>query len=247
MRPRKLVQVTISVATVLVWGSAWVLAAGQSAGQSGASPQQNPSASAQNPVAPAGSTATETPYPGSTTAQRAEGKEKHWSGTLVDVNCMAKQLSTGSDAPVQQPETAPASVPHFASEAPEPAPEGAQQRPAGGGGAMPESNPNTTPTPGTGNGADVSQADAAQMAKAQRIDNAAKQCSPSSSTQMFGLSMSGGQVVQFDRDGDAKAAEAIKQVSVQPGKKVKAKVTGTMENTTTVRVASVEVKGKHAS
>src|SRR5215469_17550292 len=87
MRPRKLVQVTISVATVLVWGSAWVLAAGQSAGQSGASPQQNPSASAQNPVAPAGSTATETPYPGSTTAQRAEGKEKHWSGTLVDVNC----------------------------------------------------------------------------------------------------------------------------------------------------------------
>ena len=111
----------------------------------------------------------------------------------------------------------------------------------------PDSNPNTTATPGTPTGPDMSQAQAAQMAKAERIDNAAKQCSPSSSTQMFGLSMSGGQVVQFDRDGDAKAAEALKDVSIQPGKKVKAKVTGTMANTTTVKVASVEVKGKHAS
>jgi hypothetical protein len=162
---------------------------------------------------------------------------------------MAKQLSTGSSAPVQQPETAPAGVPHFASEAPEPSPEGAQQRPAGGGGAMgpPESNPNTTPTPGTPTGPDMSQAQAAQMAKAARIDNAAKQCPPSSSTQTFGLSMSGGQVVQFDKDGDAKAAEALKDVSLQPGKKVKAKVTGIMANTTMMKVATVEVKGKRAS
>jgi hypothetical protein len=111
-----------------------------------------------------------------------------------------------------------------------------------------EGNP-TTPTPNTAapGTTSMSPADAAQMAKAARIDNAAKQCPPSSSTQTFGLSMSGGQVVQFDRDGDAKAAEALKQVSVQPGKKVKAKVTGTMANATVVKVASVEVKGKRAS
>jgi hypothetical protein len=84
----------------------------------------------------------------------------------------------------------------------------------------------------------------AQMAKANRIDNAAKQCAASASTQTFGLAMSGGQVVQFDSSGNSKAQEALKDVEMQPGKKIKAKVTGTMENQQTVRVASVEVKGK---
>lgn len=53
-------------------------------------------------------------------------------------------------------------------------------------------------------------------------------------------------MVQFDRDGDARAAEALKGASVQPGKKVKAKVTGVMADANTVKVASVEVKGKHS-
>jgi hypothetical protein len=84
----------------------------------------------------------------------------------------------------------------------------------------------------------------AQMEKATRIDKAAKQCPASPSTQNFGLAMSGGQVVQFDSSGNSKAQEALKGIEVQPGKKIKAKVTGTMENQQTVRVASVEVKGK---
>jgi hypothetical protein len=58
-----------------------------------------------------------------------------------------------------------------------------------------------------------------------------------------------GAVVQFDPAGNAKAKDAIKDANVEQGKKLKAKVTGTMENDTTVRVASVEVKakGKHSS
>jgi hypothetical protein len=245
MNIRRLLLVTSFAVLFLVWGSAGA----QTAGQAGGTPQQYPTTSAQNPAAPAGPTATETPdstYPSSTATQKISQKEKHWSGTLVDVSCMAKELSTASNAPAQQPATtAPAGVPHFAAS--EPSPGGGQQRPGGGMGPG-EGNPNTTPTPATAtpSAPDMSPAESAQMAKAARIDNAAKQCPPSSSTQIFGLSMSGGQVVQFDREGDARAAEALKEVSVQPGKKVKAKVTGVMANTTTVKVASVEVKGKRS-
>jgi hypothetical protein len=248
MRIRRLLLVMSSAALFLVWGSA----GSQTAGQAGGAPQQYPTAGAQNPAAPAGPTTTETPdgtYPSSTATEKVSQKEKHWSGTLVDVSCMAKELSAGSNAPAQQPATtAPAGVPHFTSTASEVSPDGGQQRPGGAMGPG-EGNPNTSTTPGTaGNPAapDMSPTESAQMAKAARIDNAAKQCPPSSSTQMFGLSMSGGQVVQFDREGDAKAAEALKEVGVQPGKKVKAKVTGVMANTTTVKVASVEVKGKRS-
>lgn len=249
MTIRRLLVVTSSAALFLVWGAAGAQTAGQTAGQAGRTPQQYPTTGAQNAAAPAGPTATETPDTTSATEnQKTNQKEKHWSGSLVDVSCMAKELSAASNAPTQQPAaTAPAGVPHFAAS--EPSPEGGQQRPGGGGAMGPGGgNPNTTPTPSTATpGApDMGPTESAQMAKAARIDNAAKQCPPSSSTQMFGLSMSGGQVVQFDREGDAKAAEALKEVSVQPRKKVKAKVTGVMANTTTVKVASVEVKGKHS-
>jgi hypothetical protein len=249
MKPHKLLTVTLSAAAVLLWGSAWAQTPGQSTG----TPERYPTTGVQNPATPADPTTTETPgstYPSSSSAQKLDTKEKHWSGALVDVSCMAKELSAGNNASPQQPAaTAPAGVPHFASEVGEPPLDSGQQRPGGGAMGPGEGNPNTTPTPNTATpgATDMSPADAAQMAKAARIDNAAKQCPPTSSTQTFGLSMSGGQVVQFDRDGDTKAAEALKEVSVQPGKKVRAKVTGTLANTTTVKVATIEIKGKRSS
>ena len=82
------------------------------------------------------------------------------------------------------------------------------------------------------------------MAQEDRVDTAAKQCPPGPSTQAFGLAMSAGQVVEFDKNGDALARGALKDTTVQSGKKIKAKITGTMENETTVKVASLDVKGK---
>jgi hypothetical protein len=50
--------------------------------------------------------------------------------------------------------------------------------------------------------------------------------------------------MQFDPDGNEKAKEALKDADLQPGKKVKAKVTGILEDKTTLKVAEVDVKGK---
>jgi hypothetical protein len=78
------------------------------------------------------------------------------------------------------------------------------------------------------------------------VDQASKRCTATAATQAFGLALSDGQVVSFDGEGNTKASEALKEVSVQAGKKVKAKVTGTLEGQT-VKVASLEIKGKHSS
>lgn len=67
---------------------------------------------------------------------------------------------------------------------------------------------------------------------------------PPPSSQALGLATSDGQVMQFDADGNEKAKEALKHADVQPGKKVKAKVTGTMEDKSTLKVAAVDVKPK---
>ena len=69
-------------------------------------------------------------------------------------------------------------------------------------------------------------------------------CVASPSAQALGLATSDGQVMQFDPAGNTKAKEALKGADVQPGKKVKAKVTGTMEDKTTVKVAAIDVKAK---
>jgi nicotinate-nucleotide pyrophosphorylase len=91
----------------------------------------------------------------------------------------------------------------------------------------------------------MNQTQSAQAAAAaERMDAAAKQCAASTSTQSFGLALSDGKVVQLDNQGNTQASEALKTIDVQPGKKVKAKVTGTVEDNNIVRVASVEVKGK---
>lgn len=183
------------------------------------------------------------PETGSKPAKNAP-KEKHWSGSLVDLSCMAKALGASSAA---SPQAGPApEAPHFTGEG-APSPQVGGQAPGGGapGGMGPGQTgqgpgpPTSAPMPGTGPD-QRSQADQ----QASRVDSAAKSCAASPSTQTLGLATSGGQVMQFDPDGNAKAKDALKEADVQPGKKIKAKVTGLMEDNTTVKVASVNVKGK---
>ncbi len=87
--------------------------------------------------------------------------------------------------------------------------------------------------------------DQARMEQEDRMNSAIKKCTPTASTQNFGLAMGNGQVVQFDNEGNLKASEAMRENPAEPRKKVKAKVGGTMQNSTTVNVASLEVKSKN--
>jgi hypothetical protein len=186
-------------------------------------------------------------------AKTSSEKPKHLSGNLVDVGCMAKALNGQGEAattPGKSPANSENGVPQFlgSSSAPQ-----AGQQPGGGispAGANPAGQtPRTGPANPNSNSpnTDISPEQAAEVARAEKVNDAAKQCVPSSSTQAFGLAMSGGEVVKFDNAGDSKAQEALKEVQVRSGKTVKAKVTGTMQDRATVRVESVEVKGKRAS
>jgi len=180
------------------------------------------------------------------TSAKMSGKEKHFSGALVDIGCMAKALGRKDSAPAPSPgSSAPPGSSNFVESGAQ-APGGGGQSPGGapgGPGAGVPSNPsaNGASQPSVGG---MSPEEQAQAARTQRIDNAAKQCTPSSQTQVFGLEKGDGEVVQFDSASSSKAREAIQGANVEQGKKLKAKVTGTMENDTVMRVASVEVKGK---
>ncbi len=177
-------------------------------------------------------------------------KPKHWSGSLVDIPCMAKELSTGNgaqgngtDAETPNSALTPA-PPHFMNEA--------SQTPGGqtGPGQAPATSqtPQTFPAPTESPNPAMSPADQARAARANRVDSIAKQCSATQTTQDFRLAVGDGQVLRFDQEGNAKASDALKGVELRPGKKLKAKVSGRLGNGgTTVEVASIEVKAKRAS
>jgi hypothetical protein len=188
----------------------------------------------------AATSAAATPAPSSSSTSKSKTKEKHWSGSLVDVGCMAKALQTSSGAATPNASPTP-DTPHFADQGAGMPQAGQTPTPGGAGGAGSIRNPGmgSAPYPTTETTSPQDQARAAQQA---RMDSATKQCSATPSTQNFGLVTSGGQVIQFDTEGNAKASEALKQNPVESGKQVKAKVAGTMENNSTVDVASVDIK-----
>ncbi len=177
-------------------------------------------------------------------------KQKRWSGSLVDTNCMATAMS-GAAGAIDQGSSQP-DAGSTQTRLPEPVPENPAPQPGRSPSARmdpsqsrqagvlpPGQNPDQNP--------DISQAQAAQMARASRVDNQAKQCAATVATTAFGLALPGGQVVRLDGEGNAKASEALKAITVEPGKPVKAKVTGTLESGDTVKVALVEIKGKRSA
>lgn len=205
------------------------------------------SALAQETPAPGVAASTADPDPTSTSANVDTSKEKHWSGNLVDVQCMVNMLNDKSGAGAEESGTG---APHFMGSGLSGQVGQQPGVPTAPGGQTPGQGQATAPSlPSEQQGAqnpNMTPAQSAEMARAERIDNAARQCPASASTQKFGLSMSGGQVVQFDNSGNTKAQDALREVAVKPGKNIKAKVTGTMQDKQVVRVASVEVKGKRA-
>jgi hypothetical protein len=178
----------------------------------------------------------------STVKQKGE-KEKHWNGSLVDVNCMAKAMSAQAGATGANSARPSAGGPQrewLAGGSGQASPSGqmstGQSRQPGA--LPPGQNPDQNP--------DISQAQAAQMAQADKLDNEAKQCVATTATTVFGLVPAGGPMMRFDDQGNTKAGEALRAATVEPGKRVKAKVTGVLGGSDTVTVSSVEIKGKTA-
>ena len=172
-----------SLATALVFGTGWA--------------QQAPGTQSESEPA--------------TKSAKNGAKEKHSSGSLVDVACMAKTLGVETGG---TPQAEPAlGVPHFLGGGADPQ-AGPGQIPSGGGpGGM--QGP-TQPNPQSGMPPDtkapgMSADEQAQTARADKIDNAIKQCAASPSAQTLGWATSDGQVLRFDQDGNAKAREALKR------------------------------------
>jgi hypothetical protein len=203
-----------------------------------------------------------TPTPGSAnpTKDTKPPKEKHWTGILVDVGCMTKAL--GADN-LGYPTGSVFNAPHLAGwgaaipqKTLDHAPEGntispvqdsfaspGQQQPGQPGqqGTTPAPSPRG-PEPMPGTQERVPDATSAEQERAIKVNDAAAVCAASSLTQTVGLATGEGQVFKFDQDGNLKAEEALKSADVPPGKKVKAKVTGTLKDQSTVMVASIEIK-----
>jgi hypothetical protein len=174
-------------------------------------------------------------------------KERHWTGTLVDVGCMAKTLGSQNMVPSSGPGFG---VPHlmgWGAATPQKSldytPEGNVVPAAQVNYAQAGQQPGQSGQPGMGPSDRVPDPNAAAEARAARVNDAARTCAATPTTQTLGLATGEGQVLQFDHNGNVKAQSALKNADVEPGKKVKAKVTGTIQNGTTVMVASIELKG----
>jgi len=84
----------------------------------------------------------------------------------------------------------------------------------------------------------------AQLKRARMLEQVTKACTPNPSSQHYGLVVSGGRFLRFDTVGDSKARDAINASPIEPGKTLKVKVTGVIEALDTLRVASIEIKGR---
>ncbi len=158
---------------------------------------------------------------------KPSGKEKHWSGTLVDFGCMVKALQPAKGGVNAGPGlNAPQS--NFMGGAP-------QAGHAAGG---------MSGSQGSGGSslADDSGLDQNHLAQVARVDSAAKQCGPTTQTQNFGLATSEGEVLKFDAQGNSLAGDALKQT--ENGKRVKARVSGTLDSHSNLVVASIDIKSK---
>ena len=142
--------ITGLLAMVAALGSVWAQQSpnDQSPQNPGATTE---SATPQSPATPANPTTTENPSvnASSASAQRhmSTEKEKHWSGSLVDVGCMAKTLGSGTSnaSPAATAGTPAAATPHFT-----PAPDQLQQPGGQGAGATPAGQAGSAGRPGVG-------------------------------------------------------------------------------------------------
>lgn len=206
------------------------------------SPQVSMGDGAQVPAAPPAPIASTHP------PQRTSPKVHKWSGSLVDAGCMANALR---QIPCLDQMISPEPLAQYhlqGIEDSQPTPQGA------GAGTTPTQAPTHPPSQppearGSNGEAETSERElamqAAQLRRAELEEQKVKMCTPRQPTTHFGLVVSGEHLLKFDSGGDFKAMSALKASVIQPGKPVKAKVTGEMlEAENIITVTSIEIKSQ---
>ena len=196
------------------------------------------------------STGQQLPQSGGHQSPRASAREtqkaRKWTGNLADADCVGKALGRiqGIDE---------ALLPDPLSEYWQIV-EGSQRgdRPHNSGTWSPQGQPQTPGQTGWWRDSDGEPEASkrqiamqeAQLRRVKVLEQVAKACTPTLPTVHYGLLISGGQLLKFDKTGDFKAKEAINVSPVEPEKIVKVKVTGVIEAEGTLGVASIELKGR---
>jgi hypothetical protein len=86
---------------------------------------------------------------------------------------------------------------------------------------------------------------AAQLKKADRLQQQVKTCTPNEPKSHYGLILTNGQFLKFDTPGNSKVTEALTGTDLPRGKAIKVKISGVISNDdNTVTVASIEIKGQ---
>jgi hypothetical protein len=184
-------------------------------------------------------------------------KQKHWNGTLIDMGCMTSKLGAEYIRYAAQDPTL--GMPRLSGWGAAMAQEYMSQvgPPTGNMLGPGQQSPSPATAQQAGNPANMQRPDPATVAPLQEayageqttqsrlssVNDAAKVCGASSASESVGVATGAGQVLKFDHDGMMKTKEALKSVDLASAKKVKAKVTGTLEDAATVRVASIDIKG----
>lgn len=177
---------------------------------------------------------------------RKPQKPRNWTGTLVDAGCMTTAMSRFPSADETHfPD--PLSGFRQTLQDSQPAPQGRNSR-----GWSPQGQPQTPSqaawTKDSDGEPEASEQQiamqTAQLKRAKVLEQEVKACTPTTPTTHYGLVISGGQLLKFDTGGDLKAKEAIGVSAVEPGKTLKARVTGVIQADDSARVASIVVKNR---
>ncbi len=201
-------------------------------------------------------------------------KPKKWHGKLVDATCMSKAMNTvaasalhgsAEGAPSASGDSSQSQFVYYSRAPRQGGQSGSEQQIAASRAPMGANGPiNMTPADGShpavgapiGNdqrqvglaakaGGRLPSINTAAMQKGAMLEQAANECTATSTTSQFGLLTDSGAVMKFGKSGNSKAGEAIKQVELEPKKPVKATVQGLQGNNGRVLVTSVAIKGKH--
>lgn len=198
------------------------------------------------------------PSQGANSQGKAQKAHK-WNGSLVDAACMADALrrvpaldQLASSQPLSQyyfqgmennPTPSQGSGPGAPST---PGPPATQGEPQQGQSRMPD-RPTGALDPGGEPESSQRELDLqrAQLRRAELLKRQIAKCSPGRPTKDFGLVVADGHFLKFDARGNLEAKRALQASAVQPGKPVKATVTGAIvAKGDTVTVASIEIKGR---
>ncbi len=177
-------------------------------------------------------------------------QQQHWTGNLVDTECMSSALGRKFSPYVAMEPLM--YVPHVVGEGKAPPPSAHASTP--GGVAAQTAQPPSAVTRATHtsefdqssqySSVDLNEGQRAQLDELSRVEKAAGNCGVSPLTESLGLAMADGKVVQFDQPSCAKVRGTLKNANALPGMKVKAKVTGIIDDSAMMRIAEVEVRIK---